>query len=57
MESAVEKLQHVGLTEYEAKAYLALLSTHLSTATKASEKSKGASDKNYAALESLRRQG
>lgn len=39
MTSAVEKLQRVGLTEYEAKAYLALLNTHLSTATQASEKS------------------
>jgi hypothetical protein len=39
MESVVEKLQRVGLTEYEAKAYLALLNTHLSTATQASERS------------------
>jgi sugar-specific transcriptional regulator TrmB len=36
MESVVEKLQRVGLTEYEAKAYLALLNTHLSTATQSS---------------------
>ncbi len=39
MESVVEKLQHVGLTEYEARVYLALLNTHLSTATQASERS------------------
>ena len=30
MESIVEKLQRVGLTEYEAEAYLALLNMHLS---------------------------
>ena len=39
MESVINKLQRVGLTEYEAKTYLALLNTHLSTATQASEKS------------------
>jgi sugar-specific transcriptional regulator TrmB len=39
MEDIVEKLKRVGLTEYEAKAYLALLNTHLCTATQVSEKS------------------
>ena len=57
MESAVEKLQHVGLTEYEAKAYLALLNTHLSTATQASEKSGVPRTKIYSVLESLRAMG
>lgn len=38
LESVVERLQRVGLTEYEAKAYLALLNSHLSTATQVSEK-------------------
>ena len=39
MESVVEKLQRIGLTEYEAKAYLALLRDHLNSATKLFEKS------------------
>jgi len=55
MESVVEKLQRVGLTEYEAKAYLALLNTHLSTATKVSEKSNVPRTKIYSVLESLER--
>ncbi len=57
MISAVEKLQHVGLTEYEAKVYLALLNTHLSTATQASEKSGVPRTKIYAVLESLDSKG
>jgi sugar-specific transcriptional regulator TrmB len=57
MMSAVEKLQHIGLTEYEAKAYLALLNTHLSTATQASEKSGVPRTKIYSVLESLRNKG
>lgn len=57
MESAVEKLQRVGLTEYEAKVYLALLNTHLSTATQASEKSGVPRTKIYSVLESLRDKG
>ena len=57
MESAVEKLQRVGLTEYEAKAYLALLNTHLSTATKASEKSGVPRTRIYSVLESLKNKG
>ena len=55
MESVADKLQRVGLTEYEAKAYLALLNTHLSTATQASEKSGVPRTKIYQVLESLER--
>jgi sugar-specific transcriptional regulator TrmB len=57
MESVVEKLQQVGLTEYEAKAYLALLNTHLSTATKVSEKSGVPRTKIYSVLEALKHKG
>jgi sugar-specific transcriptional regulator TrmB len=57
MESVVEKLQRVGLAEYEAKAYLALLNTHLSTATKVSEKSGVPRTKIYSVLEALERKG
>ncbi len=57
MESVVEKLQRVGLTEYEAKAYLALLNTHLSTATQVSEKSSVPRTKIYSMLESLEHKG
>jgi sugar-specific transcriptional regulator TrmB len=57
MESVVEKLQRVGLTEYEAKAYLALLNTHLSTAAKVAEKSGVPRTKIYSVLESLKNKG
>jgi sugar-specific transcriptional regulator TrmB len=57
MESVVEKLQRIGLTEYEAKAYLALLNTHLSTATKVSEKSGVPRTKIYTVLEALKQKG
>jgi sugar-specific transcriptional regulator TrmB len=57
MESVVEKLRQVGLTEYEAKVYLALLNTHLSTATKASEKSGVPRTKIYSVLEALKNKG
>jgi sugar-specific transcriptional regulator TrmB len=57
MESVVEKLRRVGLTEYEAKAYLALLNTQLSTATQASEKSGVPRTKIYSVLEALRNKG
>ena len=53
MKSVVEKLQKVGLTEYEAKAYMGLLSDHLSTATKLSEKSGVPRTRIYSVLESL----
>jgi sugar-specific transcriptional regulator TrmB len=57
MESVVEKLRQVGLIEYEAKAYLALLNTHLSTATQASEKSGVPRTKIYSVLEALKNKG
>ncbi|MFB3889084.1 MAG: TrmB family transcriptional regulator [Candidatus Bathyarchaeia archaeon] len=57
MERAVEKLRRVGLTEYEAKAYIALLSTHLATATQTSVKSGVPRTKIYAVLESLKQKG
>ena len=55
MESVVEKLQRVGLTEYEAKVYLSLLRDHLNSATKLSEKSGVPRTKIYQVLESLER--
>jgi sugar-specific transcriptional regulator TrmB len=57
MESVVEKLRQVGLTEYEAKAYLALLNTYLSTATKVSENSGVPRTKIYSVLETLKNKG
>ncbi len=57
MESVVEKLRKVGLTEYEAKAYPSLLNTQLSTATQVSEKSGVPRTKIYSVLESLRNKG
>ncbi len=57
MESVLDKLQRVGLTEYEAKVYLALLNAHLSTASKASDKSGVPRTKIYSVLESLRDKG
>jgi sugar-specific transcriptional regulator TrmB len=57
MESVVEKLQRVGLTQYEAKAYLALLNTHLSTATQVSEQSGVPRTKIYSVLETLKNKG
>ena len=57
MTSVVEKLHQVGLTEYEAKTYLALLNTHLSTATGVSEKSGVPRTKIYSVLELLKNKG
>jgi len=57
MESVVKKLQKVGLTEYEARVYLGLLSDHLNTATKLSEKSGVPRTKIYQVLESLEHKG
>ena len=57
MNSVVAKLLQLGLTEYEAKAYLALLSTHLSTATQVSEKSGVPRTRIYQVLESLQQEG
>ena len=57
MESVVEKLQKIGLTEYEAKAYLSLLKDHLNSAAKLSEKSGVPRTKIYSVLESLEHKG
>lgn len=57
MESVVEKLQRVGLTEYEAKAYVALLNMHLSTATQVSERAGVPRTKIYSVLEALKNKG
>jgi len=57
MEGVVEKLQRIGLTEYEAKAYLTLLRDHLNSASKLSEKSGVPRTKIYSVLESLERKG
>jgi sugar-specific transcriptional regulator TrmB len=57
MHSVVEKLLQLGLTEYEAKTYTALLRTHLNTATQASQKSGVPRTRIYQVLESLHRKG
>ncbi len=57
MESLVEKLQRLGLTEYEAKAYVALLNIHLSTATQVSDRACVPRTKIYLVLEALKRKG
>ena len=57
MKSVVDKLQKVGLAEYEAKAYLSLLNDHLSTATKLSEKSGVPRTRIYSVLGSLANKG
>jgi sugar-specific transcriptional regulator TrmB len=57
MESGAEKLQKIGLTEYEAKAYLSLLNDHVTTAAKLSEKSGVPRTKIYAVLEALAQKG
>ncbi|MCP8308630.1 MAG: TrmB family transcriptional regulator [archaeon] len=57
MESVVERLQKIGLTEYEAKAYLSLLKDHINTAAKLSEKSGIPRTRIYSVLESLEHKG
>jgi len=57
MESVIEKLQKIGLTEYEAKVYVTLLRDHLNSAGKLSEKSGVPRTKIYSVLESLERKG
>jgi len=57
MTSVVEKLQQIGLTEYEGKAYTALLNTHLSTATNVSEKSGVPRTRIHQVLEQLQQKG
>ncbi|MFQ6106853.1 MAG: TrmB family transcriptional regulator [Thermoplasmata archaeon] len=57
MEDLVKKLRNVGLTEYEAKAYLGLVTDSLSSAVKLSEKSGVPRTKIYSVLESLKTKG
>ena len=57
MESIVEQLRRIGLTEYEAKAYVALLTVHLSTALTVSKKAGVPRTRIYAVLESLQTKG
>ena len=57
MSGVVEKLQKVGLTEYEAKAYVGLLNAHLCTAAKLSERSGVPRTRIYSVLESLAQKG
>jgi sugar-specific transcriptional regulator TrmB len=57
MASVTELLQHMGLTEYEAKTYLALLNLHLCTATQAAEKSGVPRTRIYSVLEALNGKG
>jgi len=57
MERIVEKLERIGLTEYEAKAYLALLEAHLNTATKVSQKSGVPRTRIYSVLQALALKG
>ncbi|HTX43308.1 MAG TPA: helix-turn-helix domain-containing protein [Methanocella sp.] len=53
----LDKLQKLGLTEYEARAYLYLLSDHMNSAAKLSKKSGVPRTKIYETLESLEAKG
>ena len=57
MESVIERLQRVGLTEYEAKAYISLLTDHMNSASALSKKSGVPRTKVYSVLESLQAKG
>lgn len=57
MEDAVEKLRRIGLTEYEGRAYLALLGSQMSMAVSVSKKFGVPRTKTYAVLASLGRKG
>jgi sugar-specific transcriptional regulator TrmB len=57
MEDAVEKLRRIGLTEYEGRAYLALLGSQMSMVVSVSKKFGVPRTKTYAVLESLGRKG
>jgi len=57
MESNIHRLQRLGLTEYEAKAYLGLLNEHVSTATNLAQKSTVPRTKIYVVLEALANKG
>lgn len=53
----VERLQRLGLTEYEAKAYASLLNDHMNSAARLSKKSGVPRTKIYETLESLQAKG
>lgn len=57
MESVTGRLQKIGLTEYEAKAYVSLLSDHMSNASALARKSGVPRTKIYSVLESLQEKG
>lgn len=57
MESIVERLRKLGLTEYEAKVYLCLLRYQLNSASGLSERSGVPRTKIYSVLESLTAKG
>ncbi len=57
MGNSIEKLRRIGLTEYEAKAYLSLLNDHVTTASKIAEKSGVPRTKIYSVMESLAQKG
>lgn len=57
MESIVERLRKLGLTEYEAKVYSSLLRYHLNSASRLSERSGVPRTKIYSVLESLASKG
>jgi len=57
MESVVEKLRKIGLTEYEAKVYLSLLKNNMNIASKLSAESGVPRTKIYVVLETLAHKG
>jgi len=57
MESVVEKLQKIGLTGYEAKAYISLLRYNIETASKLSSASGVPRTRIYSVLEALALKG
>ncbi len=57
MGSVVDKLQRLGLTEYEARVYLSLLSGNVNSASRLSEGSGVPRTKIYSVLRSLHRKG
>ena len=57
MEKIISTLRKLGLNRYESKAYLALVSSGVSTAGKLAEKSGVPRAKIYEVLRSLERQG
>jgi len=57
MESIVERLRKLGLTEYQAKVYSSLLKNHLNSASRLSERSGVPRTKIYSVLESLAAKG